>query len=181
MAKEMTPDEAADLLRSFNFGEVAARTNDSVGPGIVAAMRRQAPYGQTRHQTGRTKVSDRRHLRDTIIGTRHTRVGGSTLLVTTDSEHAGFVLEGTREHEIHPIGVKASDPIGSGGHPLAFFWGKVDDFVASFGWHGSPYGFVRHPGTKANPFNRRAWDIVRAGVVDAFREQVAEGFEKGKL
>lgn len=178
----MTPAEVGRLLRGFRFGEVAARTSDLIRPGIVDAMRGEAPYSANRpHQTRRVKVEDRRHLRDTIYGTRTTTIGGGALSIVTDSPHAGFVVGGTKPHEIHPIGVGVDQPTGTGGHPLSFFWDKVDDFVSSFGWHGSPYGWVQHPGTEANKFHVRAWNLVKGGVAATFRDQVFEAFKKGPL
>ncbi len=177
MPRELTAHEAADLLTGFNFGEVAARTLDRVRPGLVARMRAEAPYS-TRQRTG--KKQDK-HLRDTIIAVRHTGVGGGQMAVTSDSPHARFVLDGTRAHEIHPKGVSVDQPVGSGGHPLAFFWEKVGANVKSFGWHGSPYGFVRIPAHKPNRFNERAWAGSRLGVVATFRDTALEQLMKGRL
>ena len=167
MAGEYTPREAATLLSEFQFGEAAARTNDLVRPGVVAAMRARAPVGP---RIGpRTKDDPR--LRDTIGATRATTVGGSVLTVTSTSDHAGYVIHGTEPHQIRP----------KGDYPLVFFWARVNAVVASYGWHGEEYGVVEHPGTKPNPFPVEAWAAVRGGVVDTFKRTVLAQLAKGQL
>lgn len=175
--REVTPEQAARLLEAFNFGEVAARTTDRIRPGLVERMRIEAPYSTLE----RSSKKDQRHLRDTIYAVRQTVLGGGQLEVLSNSDHAHFVVHGTKEHEIHPKGVSPSQPVGTGGHPLVFFWEKVGQVVASFGWHGSPYGFARHPGTKPNRFNQRAWLLERKTAARTLAVTAREQFMKGRL
>lgn len=167
MAREVTAEEAGRILAGFNFGEIAARFNDRVRPGLVERMRAEAPVSKDDQHSTRTGP----HLRDTIKGERHTGVGGGSLRIISDSDHARYVVHGTRAHEIPP----------KGAHPLVFFWERVGSVVASFGWHGSHYGYVEHPGTKADDFPRRAWEKTRGGVVSAMKQTVAEQLARGRL
>lgn len=84
------------------------------------------------------------HLRDRIYSERHTSIGRATAIFETDrSPVAKFVLGGTKPHDIP----------GAFGYPLPF--GIGGRFEGKF-----------HPGTKANPFNLRAWVGAEEVVLD---------------
>jgi hypothetical protein len=160
----MTPGEAAGLLRRFNFGKAASEFMDEVSPGIVAAMRSAAPKGRAR------EGESHKTLEKSIFAIRHTTTTEGTLEVTSDVPQAKFVLYGTRPHQIV-------------GRPLlAFNWNS-----GTSGWLAATGGenvnvvvrSVQHPGTKPNPFNAKAWEMVKGGVARIFRENVAAVFEEG--
>lgn len=173
MARTMTAHEAALMLERFQFGEVAARTTDRVRPGLVAAMRARAPYDDSEY-----RKTDEKHLRDTIFAERHTSLDGAQLLVETSSGHAGYVLDGTKPHDIPSGGVTSGMERG---YPLVFFWARVGAVVKTFGWHGTPWGYTKHPGSKPNRFPELAWAETRVGVVEALKTTALEQLFKGKL
>lgn len=59
--------------------------------------------------------------------------------VTTPQPLGTFITEGTKAHSITPKGP---------GYPLAFYWEKMGKMWYTY--------HVSHPGTKANPFHKRA-------------------------
>lgn len=164
MTREVTPKEAAAQLRRFRFATVATEFVDVAAPGIVTALREAAPYSKS-------DVGSHKHMRDSFRYARTSSTDSVLLTVTNTAPQTRFVLHGTRAHDVFP---KASGFLVGGDHPLVFFWEKVGKVVASFGWHGLPFGFAEIPAHAPNRFNTRAWAEVREPVARELGRLAAE-------
>jgi hypothetical protein len=141
-------DEVSARLAAFRTTVALVDWIDEATPVIVEALKKEAPYGPERGEP---------HLRDRIFGERHSAIGRVVGAFETDrSPLADWILGGTKPHQIRP----------KGNYPLRFYWDKVGSEVESWGWGGEKFGVANHPGTKANPFNVRAWLAAEEIVVD---------------
>jgi len=114
-------------LRGFRFAEVAAEWGARVEPRVEQAVKAQAPVG---------KGPGAGTLRDSIRVRILPGVADVKVECTSSAAYAGYVVKGTRSHDIRPRRTKAlywAD--GGGSH-----WARL----------------VHHPGTKANNFAARA-------------------------
>ena len=156
--------EVAARLRAFNITATIVDWIDrAASPTLITALKAEAPYGDRSNATGARATGP--HLRDRIWSERHSGVGHVETVFQTDrSPVAAFVLGGTKPHDIRP----------RGDWPLTFYWDKAGGVVQSWGWHGEKYGMVKHPGTKANPFNVRAWMGVEMPLAEMLVDRLAE-------
>jgi hypothetical protein len=156
-----TPEQAAAALRRFKFKERMAIFADTIRPVVMDELSRQAPRGQG---------TNAGLLAKSFKWERRTRPTGVIIRITNKAPYYGYVVKGTKPHEIHP----------KGAYPLRFFWEQAGGVVSSWGWHGERYGYVEHPGTQPNPFVRKAWRRVRPVVRAEFKRQLKifkrEGF-----
>jgi hypothetical protein len=150
---EMTPKEAAEALRRFKFKERMAIFSDTVRPVLLAELARQSPKGKGQG-SGRLSRSFRYE--------RRIRATGLQVTIFNTAPYYGYVVRGTKPHIIEP----------GGNYPLRFFWQKAGGVVSSWGWHGAQYGYVEHPGTKAQPIAKKAWRRVRPVVLEEFKKQI---------
>jgi hypothetical protein len=157
---EMTPKQAADALRRFKFKERMAIFSDTVRPIVLSELARQSPKG---------KGPDAGRLSKSFRWERRIRPNGLVVTVFNTAPYYGYVVRGTKPHEIHP----------RGNYPLRFFWQRAGGVVSSWGWHGEQYGYVEHPGTKAQPIAKKAWRRVRPEVLRQFKRQIRLFKEEG--
>lgn len=117
-----------DPLRRFQWTRAAVAWADEAGITGRTALKAKAPVG---------KGPNAGRLRDSIRYQRTTAVGrGITVSFTAHTPYAGFVIGGTRPHRIEARAAKALHWVGPHG----------DVFRRS----------VWHPGTRPNPFPRKA-------------------------
>jgi HK97 gp10 family phage protein len=130
----------------------SAKWADTAGPIVRTALKAEAPVG-TGPRAGR--------LRDSIRYHRRTTGSSIQLVFNAYTPYAKYVIEGTRAHAIYPKAARYLHFQGRGGG---------DVFV---GPRGSG-AHVNHPGTKANPFNRKAMDEARPIVQRLYTQIMRE-------
>lgn len=132
-----------DNLRRFIWMRGAVTFMDRAGPELRSAIKREAPVGEG-PGAGR--------LRDSVRYSRSTRA----ILVRGEfrahTPYTRYVVDGTRPHIIRPVAARALHWRDAGG----------DHFAR----------LVRHPGTRPNPFARRAADRMHAQLKEWFREAI---------
>jgi hypothetical protein len=112
-------------FRRYSWAETSRNWAALVGPVVEEALKREAPIAPG---GGR--------LRDSIRYERRAGEGSLQLVYTANTPYAGFVLSGTRPHQIRPRRARA----------LRFEQGGETRFAR----------LVNHPGTRPNPFPERA-------------------------
>ena len=114
-------------FRRFTFPREANRWANTVGPTVREALKREAPVG---------KGPKAGTLRDSIDYVRRIGPASAQLVFSTSVPYAGYVLDGTRPHTIRARNARV------------LHWTDItgDRFAR----------VVNHPGTRANPFPRRA-------------------------
>ena len=155
-----TPKQAAEKLRRFKFRERMAIFADVIRPIVMEALKDASPKG---------KGESRGKLSESFKWERRTRATGVVINIRNTAPYYRYVVRGTKAHEIHP----------GGNYPLRFFWAKAGGVVSSWGWHGDYYGYVMHPGTKAQPIAKKAWRKVRSPVIKEFKNQLKIFKEEG--
>lgn len=125
--------------KRFEWMVAAAKWADTAGPIVRTALKAESPVGKG-PRAGR--------MRDSIRYHRRTSGSSIQMVFNAYTPYAKYVISGTKAHEIYPVAARYLHFKGRGGG---------DVFV---GPRGSG-AHVNHPGTKANPFNRRAMDEVR--------------------
>lgn len=132
-------------FQHFSINSALNEWGADVGPLLQDAVRSLAPV-----RTGR--------LRSSIAYSMGAGGGGGTALemriTAYGVPYAGYVVSGTGAHEIEPHGAKA----------------------LHFQWHGQDVFFshVNHPGTKANPFPRQAYQDSRDMMMYKMLQYVAD-------
>lgn len=114
-------------LTEWRFQRVSAAWMDALEPVILSVLKAHAPVGKG-PKAG--EFRDSIHARRSFVGV------GARLEFVSGAHHARFVIEGTRPHEIRPRRARALYWVDGGGGHFA--------------------RLVHHPGTKPNPFVRRA-------------------------
>lgn len=133
-------------LSSFRFSTIAAAWAEEIGPLVERALKAKAPVAKEGARPGR--------LRDSIRS-ETTNTGRSVkLLFTASVPYAGFVLEGTRPHEIRPRRAQA----------LHWKDGSGDHFAR----------VVNHPGTAANRFPEKAITPLLPQIQGRFKQIAVE-------
>lgn len=131
---------------------------EALGREHVRLLREEAPKGKTgKFAAG---IGMQTYQASDAIGYR----------IGLPSPLSRFIIDGTKPHIIRPKKAKA----------LVFFWQKIGRTVvvpAAGGftthvrddvlWIGR--GYVKHPGTKPNPFHTRAWERLRPIYDQAIR------------
>jgi hypothetical protein len=133
----------ADLAKLIFAGKLRIWA-DSAMPIIINKIKDEAPV-------------DSGKLRDSLKATRTAIAGNVVLKFTSSSPYIGFVVGGTKAHEIRPHG-------------------QVLHFMDSHG--AEVYArFVNHPGTKPNNFVHRAIDKMNLSLRASFHAGMMEGFK----
>lgn len=142
-----------DVLGRFTKGSAEARKASrqmarEAGQLVVRKIKAEAPIGthyDVNWQNKTVKTSRPETLKKSIKFRTYNRPWGVELDVLA-VKYAQFVIKGTKPHIIRPRKKKV----------LAFFWaGAPQAIVQKFGWRGVTFMKVKHPGTKANPFQMR--------------------------
>ncbi len=138
--------------RRFVWMTAAVKWADTAGPAVRSALKAEAPVG-TGPRAGRLRGAIRYHRNTT----------GSAVLLTFNAytPYAKYVIEGTSAHAIYPVAARYLHFKGRGGQ---------DVFV---GPRGSG-AHVNHPGTKANPFNRKAMTAMRPVIQRMYTDIMRE-------
>lgn len=131
-------------MAAFDLGWAAFKRH--VGPILVEEMAAQSPVGDPTNDPESGTLAASHSWQDGD--------GGRLEVVSTDERGpiAAYVIRGTREHSIDPLGPYPLHWVGDGGDVFAYH--------------------VDHPGTQPNPFNQTAWENRRDEVVRAFRDDV---------
>lgn len=131
----------------FSWAAAAAAWADEVQPLAQEALRRAAPVAPGPGGGA---------LRDSIRSERTTTPGTVTLTFTARVPYADYVLDGTAAHIIEPRNARALHWVGPNGSVFAHR--------------------VNHPGTRPNPFPRRALSPLMAMIQARLEAAVAEQF-----
>lgn len=138
-------------LRRFEWAAVANPWADVVGPVVKAVIKEQAPVSPQGPNAGR--------LRDSITYEKKTGAASVTMTYATGVPYARYVVDGTVPHLIEPRAAKALHWVDRSG----------DHFAR----------LVHHPGTRPNPFARRAMEMMLPFIQRTFRDSVLKALEKG--
>lgn len=131
----------------FEWMVASRKFSDTAGPLIRTALKVESPVGDGPR---------RGRLRDSIRYERPIATPDNLVMsFNAYTPYARYVLDGTKEHDIYPKAARYLHFTGRGGG---------DVFV---GPRGSS-AHVHHPGTKPNPFNKKAMDRVRPEVQRLF-------------
>jgi len=135
------------IFKRFSFVRATSRWAEEIGPVMEAAIRAEAPVGKK--NGGR--------LRESITFRKKTGISGVALEFGSNVPYAKFVEDGTPPHLILPRRATRLRFESRGG-----------DIVYS------PY--VHHPGTKPNPFARRAVERMSPLIAESFKANVEAEF-----
>jgi hypothetical protein len=129
----------------------AVKWADTVGPLARAAVKAKAPVG---------KGPTAGRLRDSTVLRRVTAPASVRAEIGATAPHAPYVVDGTRPHVIVPRTARVLHFQTAAG---------VDVFTRR----------VNHPGTKPNPYARRAIEAILPEVRKAFTEIMREAMGGG--
>lgn len=132
--------------KQFLWMKAAVEWADTIGPVLREELRREAPVAK-QDPAGRNRPG---RLRASIRYERRTTGSSVSVQFTAYTPYAGYVIEGTNPHVIRPIAARY----------LMFYQGEAQRFSR----------LVHHPGTKANPFNRRAVDRMMPEIRRTYRD-----------
>ena len=138
----ITSSSGGDSLARFRWTSAAVEWADEQGRIGRAALKAASPVGRG-PRAGR--------LRDSIRYERRTAAGGVTATFTAHTPYARWVVEGTAPHIIRATAARYLHWVDTSGH---------DHFAKQ----------VNHPGTRPNPFPRRAL----APLTPAMQRRLAE-------
>lgn len=133
----------------FRWTEVAAKWAAEVGPVIRTEIERKAPVAQA-PGGGR--------LRDSTRFTRSISSGVVRITFTANTPYAGYVVSGTPPHLIRPRSARA----------LHWQAGGASRFAR----------LVHHPGTRPNPYARRAIEPMLPLIQRRLQESVIESMRR---
>lgn len=142
--------ENISIFRRFSFLKATAKWVDEVAPEIVDAIKEEAPV---------RKGPGGGRLRDSITSRRSFGLSGVGVEFGSKVPYAGYVEEGTPPHIIRPRSARALRFTGRSGATV---------YAA----------YVNHPGTKPNPFARRAVERVSPEIQRRFKEVIEAQFRK---
>lgn len=148
-------DVARKMLGEFRFQVVCHEWADQVEPILLAAIQRNAPVSKG---PGSGRRGSGVRLRDSFSAQRHTSPVGVSIDFISRAPQAKWVLGGTRPHEIRPRNAKALYWVDRGGSHFA--------------------RLVHHPGTKPNPFVRRAVRPLVPLLTARFEDTVARALRR---
>lgn len=136
-------------IARFQWRKAVAEFVDEAQPIVLDALKREAPVAPRGAGRGR--------LRRSIRSRRNIRADSAQVQFAAHVPYARYVLEGTRPHRITPRMARALHWVdGSGSH-----------FARG----------VNHPGTRPNPFPRRAAEAVRSDLAERFRASVRDALK----
>lgn len=147
----------------FQWKVASVKFADTVGPVIRDAMKAAAPVGQPQEVTGSKPLRTRQRpgtLRDSIRYQRGGTGASTEISWFAYTPYAGFVIRGTKAHEIWPKAAKY----------LSFGRNGQQVFVGPKGTQAH----VNHPGTAPNPFNRRVMDELMDWLQETYAEIMQE-------
>lgn len=145
----VTGDGAKHLGR-FRFVAAATMWADRAEPLVQSALKQHAPVG---------KGPNAGRLRDQIRYERTLTGSSLTIRYTSNTPYTGYVLHGTQPHMIRPRNA------------------RVLHWVNATGGHFAR--FVNHPGTKPNPFPKRAVQPLVPELQKRFKTAVEEVLKRG--
>lgn len=148
---------------AFQWMVASAKWADTVGPVVLGGLRAAAPVGQVQEVTGSTPIASRHrvgNLRDSIRYASDPGATNTTATFTAYVPYAGYVIEGTRPHEIWPKAARY----------LAFASNGQMQFVGPKGTQAH----VNHPGTAPNPFNKRVIEELMDWIQETYAEIMQE-------
>lgn len=148
---------------AFQWMVASGEWADTVGPVVLDAMKAAAPLGKNQDVSGSKSIATRHRpgtLRSSIRYEKDASETNTTATFTAYTPYAGYVIEGTRAHEIWP---KAANYLHFASQGQEFFVGPK----------GSQ-AHVNHPGTTANPFNRRVIQELMGWIQSTFTQIMME-------
>jgi hypothetical protein len=162
----MTMSRSGNLPESayaFQWMAASAQWADTVGPVVLGGLRAGAPVGRAQEVTNASPIATRHrvgNLRDSIRYAKEASATSTTATFTAYVPYAGYVIEGTRAHEIWP---KAAKYLHFAAQGQEFFVGPK-----------GTQAHVNHPGTAPNPFNRRVIEVLMDWIQETYREIMQE-------
>jgi hypothetical protein len=148
---------------AFQWMVASAKWADTIGPVVLGGLRAAAPVGQPQEVTNSSPLATRHrigNLRDSIRYSKDASETVTTATFTAYVPYAGYVIEGTRAHEIWPKSAKY----------LHFASRGTEYFVGPKGTQAH----VNHPGTAPNPFNRRVIEELMDWIQETYTEIMQE-------
>lgn len=136
-------------LSRFRFAAAANVWAEEIAPVVERAIRGRAPVGQG-PGAGRLQKSVRHAI------TRSS--SGVTITFTAPTPYTGYVVRGTRAHEIRPRNASALHWVTEDGDRFA--------------------RLVHHPGTRPNPFAVRAVTPLIPIIRERFKAAVSDALKK---
>lgn len=136
--------------KQFLWMKAAVAWADTIGPLLREEMKHEAPVAK-QDPAGRNRPG---RLRSSIRYERNTSGSTVSAKFTAYTPYAGYVIGGTKPHVIRPVAARY----------LMFYQGETQRFSK----------MVNHPGTKPNPFNRRAVDRMMPVIQRTYRDMMIE-------
>lgn len=136
-------------FQRFQWTRAAMSWADATGPVVRSALKAAAPVAPV----------DGGRLRDSIRYARRTRLGRVTLEFSASAPYTRFVLDGTPPHIIRARTSRYLHWADTAGQ---------NRFAKQ----------VNHPGTKPNPFPRRALTPLMPAIQSAFQESVLDSMRR---
>lgn len=137
---------------------------DEVQPLVTDALKAEAPVGNPQTPPGGAPRPAPGRMRNSIRAERKAGAGSMTLTFLADGPIPGYVIDGTRAHDIPP---------GANKSYLYFMGSGGPTFVGPAG----SGRVVHHPGTSPNPFPTRAitplLSLIEQRLAAAFADQLS--------
>lgn len=147
----------------FQWLVASKKWADTIGPVVLDGLKAAAPVGKEQATSDGQQLATRHApgtLRRSIRYQREVSGTSTTATFTAYTPYAGYVIHGTRPHEIWPKAAKY----------LHFVQNGTERFVGPKGTDKH----VNHPGTTANPFNRRVITELMDWIQTTYREIMQE-------
>lgn len=148
-------------LSRFDFAAAAAVWAQEVEPLAQEALKAAAPVGSSQTPPGGATRPPPGRLRDSIRGERKVTDESMTITFVADGPVPGYVIDGTRAHDIPP---------GANRKYLYFMGGGGPTFVGPAG----SGRVVHHPGTAPNPFPTRALSPLMSIIQQRLEAAIAD-------
>jgi hypothetical protein len=144
---------------------------DTVGPLVLTEMKAKAPVASGPNaSTGNHKAGT---LRNKIRYSRTNTPGTLTIEFTGYAPYTGFVVNGTKPHQIRPVKKRFLHFYESGGTNAG-----ADVFIGPKGDKKDPH--VNHPGYRGNPFPTRVMESMAPEAQRLFNEIMMEALGGGE-
>lgn len=137
-------------LQRFEWAVAATGWADRIAPIVRNGMKAEAPVA---------KGPGGGRLRDSIRYQRKTSTAGLSIQFYTNTPYAAFVVDGTPPHIIRPRAARALHWQTNGNSNFA--------------------RLVHHPGTKPNPFARKALEELTPMLQATFKDAVIATMNRG--
>jgi hypothetical protein len=165
MSIQMTVSGARVSFPKWLFKPMAATWRSRVAPIVLEAIKAEAPeykYDDTKLSRGQKKGDLKKSIK--LDSTSGSLGAGIEMVFVSDAPYAGYVVSGTRRHNIPSTGF-ATNPM--------LHWQRSGEDFFRFS--------VDHPGTSANNFPKRAVEKVQPVIGRTLELTVSEYIKPEQL